>query len=302
MKGRENMKYKIVKSFKDGNLWYKIKSLILGKLLQMNHFQMVVIYRQMILNKYKRKYSKKIEYHKYELQTPVKKVWVCWFQGRDNAPLIVKKSIDSIYEKFTDWEIHFLTKENLYQYIDMPAYIIEKWEKGIITHTHFSDIVRINLLFIHGGLWVDATTYFTDKFPDYLINSDLFYYNHLDCNDYALVMDSWLIYAKPQNPILGQVQNLLFLYWKKKKHLCEYFLAHLFFEIVLEKYPEEWDKIPYKNSIDAHILIKYINKKYDESEFEFIKSQSFCHKLNYKCTLNEELANTYYKKLIKGIE
>ncbi len=295
------MKYKIFKSLRDGNFYYKAKSLFLGKLLKLDHLQMVVAYRQMIYNKLRKKYAKKIEYHITEPKAPVKKVWVCWFQGVENAPLIVQKAIDSIYEKFADWEIHLLTNENLREFTSIPEFILEKWEKGQITHAHFSDILRVNLLYEHGGIWIDATTYFTDVFPEYLIDSNLFYYNHLERKDYALVMDSWLIYAKPNNPILGEVQKLLYLYWKKNKHLCEYFLVHLFFKMVLEKYPTEWESIPFKSSIDAHILISYMNKEFHPEEFEFIKQQSFCHKLNYKELMLEDNPNTYYMKLIKDV-
>ncbi len=294
------MKYKVMKSIKDGNFFYKVKSLIFGKILQLDHTQQVVAYRQMLYNKLRKKYAKKIQYiPKSTIDTPVKKVWICWFQGRENAPLIVQRAIESIYEKFASWEIVFLTKENISQYSNVPDYIIQKWEKGLISHAHFSDILRVNLLYNHGGIWVDATTYFTDEYPEYLLNTDLFYYNHLERKDYALVMDSWLIYAKPNNPILGEVQKLLYLYWQKKNHLCEYFLVHLFFKMVLEKYPKEWDDIPFKSSIDAHILIGYMNKEFHMEEFQFIKQQSFCHKLNYKDKMDEEKENTYYKKLIK---
>lgn len=293
------MKYKIMKSIHDGNFYYKMKSLILGKMLKLDHTQMVVAYRQMLYNKLKKKYAKKIQYHSVEYKAPIKKVWVCWFQGLENAPLIVQRAIASIYEKFDEWEIQLLTKDNLREFTTIPEYVLNKWEKGLITHAHFSDILRVNLLYEYGGIWIDATTYFTDVFPEYLIDSDLFYFNHLDRKDYALVMDSWLIYAKPHHPILEEVQKLLYLYWQKKKHLCEYFLVHLFFRMVLEKYPEEWENIPFKSSIDAHILIGKMNKEFQSREFEFIKQQSFCHKLNYKDKMLEDKANTFYMKLIK---
>lgn len=296
------MKYKIKKSIQDGNFSYKAKSLILGKLLKLDHTQKVVAYRQLILHKLKRKYSKYVEYTSMVSQDPVKKVWVCWFQGLETSPLIVKRAIESIKEKFVDWDIVFLTNENLRQYANIPDIILEKWEKGQISHAHFSDILRINLLYTYGGLWVDATTYFTDFFPEYLLNTDLFYFTHQDRNDYALVMDSWLIYAKPKNPILHEVQKLLYLYWEKHKRLCEYFLVHLFFEIVLEKYPKEWEAIPYKNSVDAHILICRMNEKFSQEEFEFIKQQSFCHKLTYKLEVDNTRDDTFYKTLIEEVD
>ncbi|WP_290236109.1 capsular polysaccharide synthesis protein, partial [Bacteroides acidifaciens] len=77
-------------------------------------------------------------YHKES--APVKKVWLCWWQGMDNAPDLVKKCYQSIKAHLTDWEIVIVTRDNYFQYVSFPEYIIRKWEIGIISNTHMSDL------------------------------------------------------------------------------------------------------------------------------------------------------------------
>ena len=63
-----------------------------------------------------------------------------------------------------DAELIILTKENLSQYCSIPDHIYQKLEAGIITLTHFSDIVRVTALAVRGGLWLDATIFATGDF------------------------------------------------------------------------------------------------------------------------------------------
>ena len=41
------------------------------------------------------------------------KVWVCWFQGIDNAPDLVKKCYESLKNNLRDKEIILITSENM---------------------------------------------------------------------------------------------------------------------------------------------------------------------------------------------
>lgn len=53
----------------------------------------------------------------------------------DNAPDLVKKCYESLKNNLKDKEIILITSENISKYVTFPDYIMEKWEKGIITHT-----------------------------------------------------------------------------------------------------------------------------------------------------------------------
>ena len=91
------------------------------------------------------------------------KIWICWFQGIENAPELVKACYNSVLKNYKDKEIIVLTEENYEQYVDIPEYILKKWKKGYISFAHFSDILRIELLSKYGGLWLDSTIFTTKR-------------------------------------------------------------------------------------------------------------------------------------------
>ena len=64
-------------------------------------------------------------------------VWFCWLQGLENAPLLVKRCYESLKENMSDFKINIVTEENMFEYVDIPDYIIIKWKKGIISFAHF---------------------------------------------------------------------------------------------------------------------------------------------------------------------
>ena len=80
-------------------------------------------------------------------------IWQCWFQGKEKAPALVKTCLQSV-EKFKrdKQKVVIITAKNYTDYVSLPSFIIEKWEKGIISHAQLSDILRINLLAKYGGL------------------------------------------------------------------------------------------------------------------------------------------------------
>ncbi|WP_222864769.1 capsular polysaccharide synthesis protein, partial [Serratia marcescens] len=99
-----------------------------------------------------------------------KVVWVCWFQGIEQAPALVKRCIDSIEKNVGDAKVVVLNDDNIKDFITLPDYIIEKYQKGMITKAHYSDIVRCSLLSKYGGIWMDATVYLTKTVPQHLFH------------------------------------------------------------------------------------------------------------------------------------
>ena len=121
-------------------------------------------------------------YDNNTMQTQSNKVWVCWFQGMDKAPSLVRRCYDSLCEKLVDREIVLITEDNMFNYVSFPDYIVEKWRDGEITHTHMTDLLRLELLIKYGGTWIDATVLCTrdrKDIPDYFFDSDLFLFQTL---------------------------------------------------------------------------------------------------------------------------
>lgn len=42
-----------------------------------------------------------------------KKVWICWFQGIENAPAIVRKCVDSVIHNLYDREVIIITEKTI---------------------------------------------------------------------------------------------------------------------------------------------------------------------------------------------
>lgn len=213
-----------------------------------------------------------------------KTVWICWLQGIENAPTVVKTCYESICKHLDGWNIVVITSENISQYTELPSYIMEKWEKGIISNTHFSDLLRLELLTRHGGLWVDSTVLCTGEIPKYITESELFLFQCLKpgLDGQCISVSSWLIYSKTNNIILLATKELLLNYWKNKNNLIDYFLVHHFISIVLRYFKDEWDSIPKVPNDLPHVLLLQLFDKYDDKKYQHIKQFTSFHKLSYK--------------------
>lgn len=253
-----------------------------------------------------RKYRKVLNEFKYDetlKHYAAKKVWVFWWQGMESAPTLVKRCYQSVKENLSDWEILLITQDNYKQYIDFPEHILQKLDKGQITLTHFSDLLRLELLIRHGGLWLDATVLCTGGvIPQSIIDSDLFVYQAQKpgSNGMATIMSSWCMYAKTNNKILMATRELLYEYWKKNTKMDDYFLLHQFFTIVCNKYPEDSMKIPpFCNSV-PHILLLHLFDKFDKQLWSDLLKMTCFHKLSYKLDAQKtEIPDTYYQYIIK---
>ncbi len=233
------------------------------------------------------------------------KVWVCWFQGMENAPALVQRCFASLQENLTHREIILITSENMFDYVEFPDYIVDKWKKGQITHTHMTDLLRLELLIRHGGTWVDATVLCTEKeeeISDYFFDGDLFFYQCLKPgrDGHSHYNSSWFMTGKTNNELLMAVRHLCYEYWKEHTSLIDYFLLHDFMAIVLEAYPDEWLKIVPRDNATPHILYLRLFEQYDEDTWNAIRQQTPFHKLSYKFKEGqEEIEGTYYKALLK---
>ena len=291
------------KAVQNGDLFSKAFCYMLCKLGYSDELLCHIELRNKYLRKLKKQYQSMLESFSYDRVTTkgIKSdnVWVCWFQGLDYAPTIVKKCVQSIREHVGSENLTIITTNNVKNYVNLPKYIIEKWRKGIISNTHLSDILRLELLINYGGLWLDATTFVTGDIPQYIYDNDLFMYRLSDANDKAIRYNTWLMYATPDNRVLKMVRDLLYEYWKRENRLKEYFLIHLFITMVLEKYPDDFDAMFRVSDSDSNILyLNYFNEPYCEETYNNIVKTTSIHKLTYK-NLDEAKQGTFYQHIIE---
>lgn len=260
-----------------------------------------------ILCKMRKKYSRFISryvssHNKKKERRNSRKVWVLWLQGMEKAPELVQKCYESLQKNLTDREIILLTEENYRSYVKFPDHIQSRIDDGIITRTHMSDLLRLELLNRYGGTWIDATVFCSGQnIPDYMLNSELFLFQNLKpgLDGQCTCISSWFMTACTNHPILQLTQALLYEYWKTNTKMTDYFLLHDFFQLAIEAYPEEWNQvIPFSNSV-PHILLLRLFETYDDTCWKAVKDMCPFHKLTYKFDEKDtEKSETYYKTIL----
>lgn len=276
--------------------WFRIKA-ILGEIRHGSTIKLNEEYYKYVCKKF-RKYLSQLPTYKHTHRYS-KKVWWCWLQGEDNAPELCKRCLESLRTELKDREIVIITNENYNQYAKLPEYIISKYEKGFITHTHFSDLLRIQILAENGGTWIDSSVYCT-KYDKHLFDRDLFAYSNYWRNDDSMKLSSWFITSEVGNPIINTTRDLLFEYWRKNNSLVHYFLLHFCFTLACEKYADDWDKVPTYSNIPPHILQFELAKKYSKERAQEIRDGSSMHKLNQHFDQNSFAKDSNYMSIING--
>ena len=85
------------------------------------------------------------------------KIWICWWQGIENAPEIVKACVESIKRNAGEYEVIVITDDNCKDYVQFPDWLEGKMENEIFSRTHYSDLLRMSILAKYGGIWIDST-------------------------------------------------------------------------------------------------------------------------------------------------
>lgn len=93
-----------------------------------------------------------------------KNIFVFWWDGFDHAPPIVQCCLRSVRQHHPGCNVIPIDRDNFKQYTDIHPKILSALEQDKISIQTFSDILRFNLLKNNGGVWVDATIFFTAEF------------------------------------------------------------------------------------------------------------------------------------------
>lgn len=242
------------------------------------------------------------------------KIWIFWWQGQNNMPEIVSQCVNSVMVNTEGFDVVIVTKDNYSIYVDIEDFIIDKLNEGKISLTHFSDILRFNLLCKYGGLWLDATIFLTDS----LNNHKEWFTNRF----FTQKMSDGFIREKYNNPSEGRwagfimstnvINNPLFYYgkiifdeyWRKYDCLIDYYLI----DYVIDYCYNRFDYV--KNEIDDVLpnnelifkLMDLINKKWTtelEGIWIDIKKETYFFKLSYKRNISYSKDSVFTKLLCK---
>lgn len=224
-------------------------------------------------------------------------VWVCWWQGEEHMPPIVRACVAQLRRCLPDWaQVHIITWDNLNDYIDLPDYILEKFQQGRITNIHLTDILRYGLMCRYGGAWIDSTVLLSDrirdKLPDYLRQSYFTQrFESWESCPREACRGKWCNFffmGRADCPLFSYVYEALLLWWQNHDRLIDYVIV----DYVLWA---GWEGIPaIRSAIDAvepgneniWLLAKHLNDAYAPETFRALLDSNDFFKLSYKGELN----------------
>lgn len=248
----------------------------------------------------------------------IKPIWFCWLQGIEKAPEIVHACYNSLQKHLVQgfnpstgsgavqgYEIKVIDGKNWKEYVELPEYIVKKWEKGRIPAALFSDLLRLELLIKYGGTWIDSTVlctglhenpYNNEKFLD----ADLFLFQYTQQGEIPVSISNWFITACTNNEVLMALREMLYAYWKDYDCTLDYYIFHLFFSMLSKEYPEAIKAMPYGCSQNSLALLHHWGEKFDQKKWDKLASRVCFHKLAFR--VKDEVKrdyNNYYNYILK---
>ena len=203
-------------------------------------------------------------------------------------------NLNSIKKNCKDFKIIIIDELNIDKYIHMPFYIIQKYKKEKISKTHFSDLLRAELLIKYGGTWMDSSVLITN-YDERFFNKDLFFFG--EKNSVGCIGSNWFITSEKGNPILRTTLDLLYEYWRKNDFLFNYFIFHLFFKMSSDKYQKDYKNIPFISNGPPHELQRMLKEKYNETKYKIILNKISIHKLSIHLSIFKN--NSFYNHIIE---
>lgn len=256
-------------------------------------------------NKLQDIFSKNEVKENYERYNEENIIWISWLQGVEAAPKIVKKCIASVKKNAGQHRVVIIDESNYSEYTNIPDYIIEKYKKGVISKTHFSDILRVNLLMLHGGLWIDATVFCTSKISDELFRLPIYSCKKPGKSIEYISNYMWTSFILGGNDVFfyNLLNELLCSYWKNEDTMIDYLLIDYLIYLTAMNYKyvkDSIDNIPYNNT-KMDDLVTIFNQEYDEEQFSKLMNSrdNIFFKLSWKeqyidYTKDGKLTNYYY--------
>ncbi|WP_198331929.1 capsular polysaccharide synthesis protein [Psychrobacter aquimaris] len=241
-------------------------------------------------------------------------IWQYWGQGVNSLDLpdIVRLCFKSVDNNSGEYTVIRLDDSNIQDYLDLPEFVWEKRANPQFKHAFFADLLRLALLDVYGGVWLDATIYLSSPLSDLKSQSDFFMYQRdaaktereawISFNRYYFswenahkinVLNS-IIYAKKHSYVIHTCLNLLLNFWHTQEHIPHYFFFQIMFDSLINNQLSDY-QCEIIDDTQTHLLLKVLDERFDENYFKEIVAQINTHKLSYNKQPKE---HSFYQHLL----
>jgi putative glycosyltransferase len=235
-------------------------------------------------------------------------IWTLWMQGYENAPELVKSTIDSIrkFAELNNFQFILLEENTIEKYVVFPKLIKEKMDLGVIDYTKISDILRVSLLAKYGGTWVDATIYMKEEFDSSLLLQNYYTIKTGGIEDYSpnISNNRWKgFFLSGNSSLFSFTRDFFFEYYSRYDIAVDYLLIDYIFDIAYkydEKIKNQMLELE-KSNPNLFWLESHLGDKFDQKVWDNITETTKVFKTTYKLSGKiKSNKNNFYSKLIDG--
>ena len=216
------------------------------------------------------------------------RIWVCWWQGIEEAPDIVKACINSIRKNSKEIDVVVVTDKNVNDYVQFPEWLEKKRKDGIISRTIFSDLLRVSILSKYGGIWLDSTFFCARPCIEDYIKQPLWSIKRPDYGHLSVACGNFANYSLACNLdhrfAFAVIRDLLYYYWQHHDMLMDYLLTDYVIVLAQKHYSQiakAFDAIT-PNNPRCDDLFKVLGEPYDENIWTDLKKDTSLFKLTWK--------------------
>lgn len=233
-------------------------------------------------------------------------IWICWWQGEDKMPEIVNTCYDRICNLSGIHPVHLVTIDNYQEYVSINPDIIQKFHNKRLMPAHLADLLRLKLLDLYGGLWLDATIYLSRPIDEKVFNYE-FYSLKNDCIDHKSVSYyrwcSFVLGCKKGNALVHSLAVSFENYILTEKEFIHYLVIDYFIDMLYKndnETKELLDRIPYGGKY-MHVLRTMYSQPFNINIYNEMMEDTKFFKLTYKGNIDKRTQNgeeTFYSVII----
>lgn len=226
----------------------KVWGLIRNQIVARKHGRVVKFWQPIIADYFEGKIEKNSLKAKQQISEKV--IWQYWGQLNDGSPLpaVVQRCFDSVDKYKGDYQVIRLNDDNIREYLDFPDFVWNAANESKFSKVFFSDLLRLALLHVYGGVWLDATILLTAPLSKEFSNQDYFVFQRSDDEPnksfwagphtsywswdprYRVKMLNSIIFAKKGSVVIAIMVDLILHYWKTQDKIINYFFFQILYD------------------------------------------------------------------------
>lgn len=201
-------------------------------------------------------------------------IWTYWGQGADQQPHVIQKCISSWKAHNKDWDVIVLDETNTDQYVRLELPHSRMQEIGL---TKQSDLLRLQLLEKHGGVWADATVFCTTPLDSWLsdyIETGFFAFRNPGPDR---LLSTWFLASEKNLPVISNTKTRFIKFFSETHFDNESIhkkLIHPFVRLLLNRSSRTtkfWmsDFVAKRLKIYPYFILHYLFERSIKSDMEF---------------------------------